>query len=408
MAHESGPSEYLRTGVRQTFQVLQRLLSLLAISLPLQGYYRPGFYMPVRTDSATTIPGADGIFPTSIEMTTDSITPVLIYGSPSKLSPTLNIRPLPNGERLIAFDGDAQKFAQGLFPNEKIISIPIDPANPLPGPSAAWEALDAIILDSQAMSRLDDSHRSAFLAAGVILAVPSDVVPDSRWPWKRQGELWLLRYEPLGPAGQLIDPAVFSPTYAWAPGSSAELKAEVMISGVLLGICVIAIAMWRSKFAFGGIIFLAGISTVVSILWRQRMEIVNRAGGDVLIVSDALLQRDSWLYERGRSPGNQRIEWEGNTHPMLASISQMRIVMNEAGHLAFEYQVVPGKTVAFMRRDVLLGPVPITSPSHTSPMQDLAKDAYLSPGHQMAGEVPAIDGHWNTVVIENIKQTSDR
>ena len=67
--------------------------------------------MPVRTDCATTILATDGILPTSIQSTTDSIAPVLIYGSPTKLAPTLDIRPLPDNERMIAFDGDAVIFS---------------------------------------------------------------------------------------------------------------------------------------------------------------------------------------------------------------------------------------------------------------------------------------------------------
>jgi hypothetical protein len=383
------------------------------ISLPLQGYYRTGRYMPVRVSSAPSLFSGENILPTVVESRVDSIVPVLIYGPTATLNSTLKLQPLADDERLIAFDGDAQRFAQSLFPGEKIVAISVDPSDPLPGAPAAWEALDAIVLDLPAMTRLNSAHRSALLAAGTILAVASDTPPDVIWPWKHQGRLWILRHQPVGPVDQLIDASVFSPTYAWAPGSAPALRRQILIAGALLGIAVVAVAMWRSRAAVVAIILLSLISTAGAILWRHNMGIVDQTGGDIVVASDSLVQRDSWLYERARREGIRRVDWNGSAHPILASISQlqtmqMRIVVTAAGSLAFEYHAKPGETVSFVQRDVRPGAVSDATPSHNSPLRELARDRYLTTGYRIAGEQSVADGSWNTVIIENITPTSGR
>jgi hypothetical protein len=315
-------------------------ISIAAVSLPLQGYYRTGRYMPVRVDSTTTLLAAEGIFPTIIEAKSDSIVPVLIIGSPGSLNSALPLHSLADDERLIAFDGEGQSLARSLFPVEKIIAIAVNPSDPLPGPPAAWEALDGIVLDSQAVARLDDAQRSVLLAAGTVVAVASEQAPDTRWPWKRQKSLWVLQYQPAAPVGEFLDPNVFSPTFAWSPGAPLALRHQILIAGALFGIAVIAIAMWRSKAAVLAIVFLALISTGATLWWKSHLGIVDEGGGDIVVVSDALVQQDSWLYERARAEGVRRIHWNGSTHPIVASVMQgqriqMCIVVNEAGDLAF-------------------------------------------------------------------------
>src|SRR5205807_2470341 len=95
------------------------------------------------------------------------------------------------------------------------ISIPLDSADPLPGPAVAWTALDGVVLDAAAMARIDHDRRSTLLAGGVVLAVAADAMPDTVWPWRREGSLWVLRHLPVGPADQPVDERAYAPTAAW-------------------------------------------------------------------------------------------------------------------------------------------------------------------------------------------------
>jgi hypothetical protein len=189
------------------------------------------------------------------------------------------------------------------------------------------------------------------------------------------------------------------------------LRRQIVVAGALFGIAVIAIAMWRSKIAVAVIVLVSLICAAGTIYWRNNLGIVDQAGGDV-VVADSLLQRDSWLYERGRASGIRRVDWNGSTHPVFASNAQlqslgMRLVISATGNLAFEYNAIPGETVAFVRRDVRPGTAPELTDTHASPMRDLARDGYLTTGYEIAGEQSAA-GRWDTVVIEKIRPTSDR
>jgi hypothetical protein len=142
------------------------------------------------------------------------------------------------------------------------------------------------------------------------------------------------------------------------------------------------------------------------------LDIVNRAGGDVAVISDGLLQRDSWTYERAKADGARWIGWNGWTHPIPASVEQlstMRMAVNAAGQLKFGYQAHRGETIAFVRRDVqTITVMPKTTPSQSSPLRDLARTDYLSVGGTILGEQRAPGSRWNTVVIQKITTPSDR
>src|SRR5439155_11703552 len=133
-------------------------------SLPMAGYYRPGRYMPLHVVSNNTKKlelRQDGVLPIDVVglgFSTDAIIPALILGDgPSDVvhvrtddgvhDVQLSLRPLAANEKLVGVVGHHSSFSQWLFPNQEVIPIPLDAAKPLPGPAAAWELLDAIVVD---------------------------------------------------------------------------------------------------------------------------------------------------------------------------------------------------------------------------------------------------------------------
>jgi hypothetical protein len=381
------------------------------ISLPLNGYYRPGRYMPMRVSAADTDVklSADGALSTLVQSRNGVLVPILIYGSPRELTTAterLPLHPVSEDERLIGSTMDAVETGHRLFPRQKIIPVSLTAADPLPGPAAAWEALDAVVTDSPAMSRLDDDRRSALLAAGIVLAATGDVAPDDRWPWKHDGKLWVLRDQPLGPTDRIVDEAIYSPTFAWAPGWSVAVRQEVFGAGVLLAILAIALFLWRSKATMAGIILLAVISSGTVAWWRTLLGPVNQAGGDVIVAANGLLQRDTWLYERARSDSPRDIAWSGWTHPVFASSEQiektgMQVRVSSDGKLSFTYRARRDETVAFIHREVGPETAPAATPSRSSPMQNLAREVYQSATDRILGETHPPPGRWPSVVIEH-------
>lgn len=380
------------------------------VSLPLQGYYRPGRFIPVRVSAATTLYG-NGVTETRLELS-NLIVPVFVQDGARELrgddGSALSLRAVGPGERLVGFTPLAQAVSSALFTGEKTIGIPLDAANPLPGPAAAWSALDAVVLDADSMMRLDDDRRGILLAAGVVLAAVGESAPDMRWPWKRDGALWMLKYARAGPVDELVDERAFAPTYGWKPDwPPTELRGQVLGAGVLLGIAVAALALWRSKLAVVAIVLLAVLGSLGVVAWRSRLGRVDVGGGDVVVISDdGFVQRDTWLYERAREDGPRRMVWNGWTRPVFASQGQLeraalRVVIDKSGRTVFEYQARRGQTIAFLHCSVqpARGAMTVTSGGRT-PMRDLATALYVSPERSViAVEAPVLPERWAGAVV---------
>ena len=129
------------------------------VSLPLEGYYRAGRYMPVRvvvrgeTAGELTL-SADGAVPTIVRLSghdANAIVPLLVVREP--LGPLgwtlpdgrtgqLQARLIALGEqdRLVGTSGTNANDAAVLFRDKTIVSVSLDLADPIPDPAMAWEA----------------------------------------------------------------------------------------------------------------------------------------------------------------------------------------------------------------------------------------------------------------------------
>jgi len=242
----------------------------------------------------------------------------------------------------------------------------------------------------------------------VTLAVTGDAPPDADSPWQRQETLWVLRYTPAGPRDEIVNPAAFGPTMGWSVGWPVALRGEVLAVGALLGIVVLALALWRSKYAAVAASIVLVVATIGIVLWRQGLANAAMAGGDVVIASEPRwVQRDSWLYERGHRDAPNNVAWAGFTRPVFASAESLTAadlhlhIDTASGGASFDYSAHREQTVAFVRSIVQAGSAPATNASvKSSPMWELVKDEYSAQGQKMAGEeASAPSGRWPAVVI---------
>jgi hypothetical protein len=386
--------------------------AIAAVRLPLDGYCQPGRFFPVALDradaSASITLAADGCVPTQIQSTGQGsrIVPMLCYGDPHELrwpGGSVPLRTISSNERLV---GTTTTDLPGdLFPNARLIPIHLDPADPLPGPPSAWESLDAIVLDSATFARVDDAHRSTLLAGGSTLTAIGDR-PTDHWPWQKRGSYWLLRANIAGPVDDVIDDAVYAPTFAWQPGWPARVRRQVFGTAAALLILILGIVLIGrgSRASAIAAIALCLISAGLVIAWRDSLGSTDQAGGDVLVADDHLLQRDSWVYQRAKANKAINVPWTGSTRPIFASStglasSNLRLIVSSEDQLGFEYDGIRGHCLAFMRRQVLPQELPALSTGRRSPMQDLARSVYLSPGFKVIGETDADVGRWPGVVV---------
>ncbi len=396
------------------------------VRLPTDGYVRPGRYFPVEVSSDAHLRAA-GCLPCDVTAAGRATVPMLAVAIPGPLSwgeGTAALRVPGDHERLV---GATSGMPDGLFPGERIIPVRLDPADPLPGPAAAWEVLDAVVLDPAAMAALGEARRSALLAGGVTLAVSGDAAPDDRW--RRRGALWVLSYAPAGPTGVMAEGA-YAPTEAWTPGWSDREKWIVVAVGTSTCVLTTAAIAWplaasrarscgaardgeakpsdpRSrKRPDWGLVVAIGIPFVATggiLIWRSRLNSVAYGGGDVTVSGHGWRQRDTWVYERARMEADVVVPWKGWTHPVFASeeaadVNQARLTVAADGTLAFAMHLNAGSAMAFVRRDVGLGEVPPVSGEQGAAMRGIAP-LYLSAGDKVAGETTASPGRWAGVAI---------
>ncbi len=216
----------------------------VTISFPLEGHYRDGRYMPVRVVVADT-PGAnsltlraEGALATSITLAegrTDAVVPWLSSGGAITAARWATegggganleapLRPLAAGERLVGYtsgdEASATAVSHALFPAEQIVPVRLDASRAPLSPAAAYESLDAVILDPAAATRVDSGQLRTLLAGGMTVAIQSEKRPGGNWPWQRLGPWWVVRYAPVGPGHRSNRPPTRPPTAGSAAGRS--------------------------------------------------------------------------------------------------------------------------------------------------------------------------------------------
>ncbi len=378
------------------------------VRLPLDGYCRPGRFFPadVRgTNGSTVTLTADGCLPSDVSA--DGVAPVLAVDPAGDLrwpGGGRRLRVPRSDERLVGAVTPAA-VPPDLFPGNRVVFLPLDPADPLPGPPAAWETLDAVVLDAPTMRRLTDPQRSALLAGGVAL-VATGAPPDDRWPWHRRGGWrggwWTLACAVRGPTDAVVAPDAFSPTYTWVPGWPAPVRRAAFAVASLVALATVAVCLVRRPWAVWAAVGLCVAAAAGITLWRRSLGTVAVAGGDVTAAADGLVQRDAWVYERARSPGTPAtVPWGGWAHPAFESSSDLaraapRVIVAADGKPSF---AVTLGVVAFVHRDV--GPGTNAAGDGTaSPMRDVARDLYLRVGDRLGGDVRPTAGRWAGVTVE--------
>lgn len=397
--------------------LMQPTQAAISVSLPTEGHYRPGRYMPVRVEGATrqdtiTLQGG-GAIPTEIPHleSADLIVPWLIVGDQISdarwqlgegAAQHLALQPLASDERLVGFAGTQQELTQLLFPGKTIIPVQLDESRLLE-PAEAWECLDAVVLSASAAARLDEAHRAALLAGGTIIAVHSDDAPDTRWPWKRQGGYWILRYAPAGPQ-PMVEPDAYMPTYSWDRGWPAAFRRSLVFAAVLFCILSLGTLLWRSRWtslAFVAVsaLFLGGLA-----IWSARQSAFLQLSLAVRVDAGPISQFDLWTWQSPVRGAESSFAVSGNTHPFVATLRQieqdhLRLVCRPDGRPDhFTCHLEPMQSLAFLSRGVRLSsPLPALTAAPPS-ADSFLESLYLRSGDRLEGQYVA-DGTGTPVQV---------
>jgi hypothetical protein len=381
----------------------------VSVSLPLQGHFRPGRYMPVRLQtrgySGSVTIAARGAVPTEYPAAgnADVVVPWLVLVSgPGEVQvsaaghPKLSLHALADDERLVAVAGEEGDAAPSLFPGLKIVAVPLDLSRPLLDPPQAWESLDAVVLSEAAAQQLKSRQIDVLASAGVALAVRASHPPDHRWPWKRQGNLWVLRYDPAGPS-HAIEPAGYTPTYGWERGWPVAFRRQLLFAALVFVLLAVGLALWRSRWAAIAMILFCAVAAGLFGWWHARKSPMLMLAGGIIVSDGPVAQVDLWHWFSPLRETAGQFPADGLTYPILSDLrdatqTQFRLVCAADGSPAsFTFRLAPREALAFLTRLLRTETThPALAPA-AEPFKRFAEDLYLRPGESIAGQFLAAD-----------------
>lgn len=381
------------------------------VALPLDGYYHLGKYFPVRFTidghrGTQLVIGSAGGLQTRIAISTDHATgiapalmleqsPSLPWGlSSDNGSPPLRppLKLLSPQQRLVGIQsGDAAQL-QGLFPDRDLVPVRLDAADPLPGPTAAWGTLDAILLDSPAT--LTPAKISTLLASGTTIAVQSAQAPDSTWPWQHIGALWVLRHDICGPRWGGENAYPFSTVAGWQAEWPSSFRLRIFLYAAIFSILCMGLALVRFRWGAAAVLLLAGAAVgMMAWWWHGRSAVLERVAMAV-VEADKLTQTDAWSFRTSVSHAEARNAWDAVTWPLFEQ-SDWRYfkVILDCGPSGdpdrFNFQCPPGIKIGFLSRVVSpTRPAGAAQPiAPLSALGYLASPTYRRPNCQVVGSL---------------------
>jgi hypothetical protein len=369
------------------------------VSLPLQGYYRVGQYMPVRISGARgeIVIAATGAVPTRIAPgpNQEMVEPLLMMtGNATEVIVTVNgetvkagpLRVLSPDERIVGVVEGNEAFAATLFPGKKIITVPIDPQFPNPGSNISWDALDAVVLDQRAMTFANAPDE--IVVNGTVIAVKSTQKPQTDWPWQQRGDYWVMDMPVYGPTGAEIDPQVYAPSYGLEPEEPLAARQLVLIGATLFAVLVVGSALLlRRRMALVAIVLLCIVASGLAYVALQDNQPAQVYYATVQIRSGQRLQADNWGYMRSwRQPVASPQALNTLVYPMLAGESQIESLQMElrctptGAPSTMDVTLPPHNTIAWLRRSVRGNiPKPQLKPIVVKPFEPVLDAKYLSP-----------------------------
>jgi len=283
----------------------------VSLSLPLQGYYRAGRYMPVdlqlsgdlsaspltlQTDEPLTVPTEIG--PAFFSLARQNFTAVLIVSDRAAHLNQLPLHALLADQRLVGVLDSSVDAAmvQSVFPGMSMIPVRIEPGLLQAEIAPALESLDAIAMTDWPMDVARQQALHMLRGRGVTLVVTgaTQVKPDDL-PWKQQGSLWVCPPARLLPP--MICPAAYEPAMGWNPGRPARFRMKVVIIGIICTLLLGLISLMRNRWAPAAILAISAALAIGVVMWNRVQPITAQASGTICLQENpATSSLDIWHY----------------------------------------------------------------------------------------------------------------
>ena len=372
--------------------------SAASVSFPLGGIYRPGRYMPVEVEYGNERGvirlTADGALETSIELgSAGHVTvPWLVVSGviqnakwfdsagQSHALPT-SLEAAAEQGRIVGLVGVDARIANAVFPKARVIPIALDAAWTAE-PAAAWETLDAVVLDAGAPILRNSEVLDQLLLTGMTIGVVASEPPAAHHDeWTQSGSLWLLRHPPMI-FHDPINAEAYGPTYDWIRGRTPADRARVVIFAIGISIVVIMIALWRSRWAVWAIVAFCLIGIGICFIYdRNRSNMLWLPLG---VTDGSTFDAWSWYSPIRNADGSH--DFSDFSKPVFASVAQSRelpIVLNWPER-SFTFHLDRGQSLAFV--DIHpADPINNALPQVLPTAQDFVEHLYLHTGDRILG-----------------------
>lgn len=383
-----------------------------SIRLPLDGYYRPGRCMPVfiePSDREVNLQG-QGSVPTRVEAGRGGVVPVLVLDAQAGPLNGIPLKALSDSQRLIGSAVDDPGIGARVFPSHSALIVRLDPSNPLAGPALAWQGLDAVVLERS----LSVEQTSDLLACGVTVVARGAALPDRFWPWRRLDEShWMLRHALAGPELPLSGEVAYLPAESWQP--TQPLRWMIFVMAIVIALLMLGASLLPTRrLSIAGMLVVVLACCAMIEFWRRTLPQVRVASGAIAVASDAMVQVDHWDYLRPLDRRMHHYRASRITLPALldashaASAGLVLDCARDAESLGWRYRLEAGSTLAFVSRSIASGPGNDigSTPAGRSPLQELARQAYVGSGRRITGERPwgtkdEFRDHWPAVLIRS-------
>lgn len=383
------------------------------ISFPLQGWYRPGQYIPVSllTDGTTGeyVLSSAGTADTNVMLDGGRqrlVVPWLVFkpSGPIAGGRDVNWRPLQPNQRLVGVVGAIQADLQPLFPDRQIIPLALDESVALEGDSVCWQALDAVVMDAEWFHRTGRVRCDALLDAGTVLVVvaPADASPGSEF--HLQGGYWVARKALYGPRGAVEGEAAYLPVYGWTADWPALMRQKLFLAAVAVFLLLLIVSRIRGRWTWGVLTLFGLTATAGLVVFATGNPPAFTRQADIQIRTPTHTQCDTWSYQTARQSAASGLRWIGPTWPAIFNAGQisgthltLRCGSDGLPH-AFAYTLGPDVTLAFLsRRFTPAVASPLSETAH-NPMMLLSRRLYpsLIPEGQIASDG---SNSWPTLVL---------
>jgi hypothetical protein len=246
-----------------------------AQSLPLQGYYRAGQYMPVKIGaSGTTITGMHMVTTIASPSPTDRIVPVLFLDESAteiQINNTrLPLQPLRDTQRLVGLIDTDPSALSTLFATEEAIQIRLafdDLRSAIP---LSFDSLDALVLSPQVFGQLPADTLGILLDCSVTIAVRSTLPPDSVHTWQRNGDVYVVQRTASAHFSGTPHEAIYDPALSWRPQRSGEVRWLIVSVAGFVCVAFLALCLLPRKWPAIAAGLFAGVALVsITLLSRH-------------------------------------------------------------------------------------------------------------------------------------------